>query len=46
MDLVSNGFLGGFRDFNLKSSANRLETVVPLTLTPFANNANSTVLSN
>ena len=39
MDLVSNGFLAGFHDFNPKSYVNRRETVMSLTLTPFVNNA-------
>ena len=39
MDLVSNDFLAGLRDFNPQSYVNRRETVMSLTLTPFVNNA-------
>ena len=38
-ELVSNGFLAGFRHFNSKSYVNWRETVMSLTLTLFANNA-------
>ena len=39
MDLIINGFLAGFRNFNSKSYINRRETVTSLTLTLFAHNA-------
>ena len=42
MDLVNNGFLAGFRDFNRKSYVNRRETIMTLTLTLFGNNADCT----
>ena len=41
----SNGFLAGFRDFNPKSDVNRRETVMSLTLTPFAKKGGCTSLS-
>ena len=43
MDLVNNGFLAFFCDFNLKAYVNQRETAMSLTLTPFANNADCTV---
>ena len=42
MNLVSNGLLAGFRDFNPKLYVDWREAIMSLTLMPFANNEDCT----